>query len=74
MSVERSGSLAVFCAAVAEFIALNRLTKKHFLNACRAQNGELPWGVTSAFNRVGQAAFVLGLCGTVIWGYGSKFL
>jgi hypothetical protein len=70
---ERSGSLAVFCAAIAEFIALNRLTKKHFLNACRAKAGETPWGLTTAYKIVGWLAFALGLTGTVIWGFGSKF-
>lgn len=71
---ERSGSIAVFCAAVAEFIALNRLTKKHFLNACRAKDGETPWGISSAFALVGKAAFAVGLYGTVIWGFGSKWI
>ena len=72
--LERSGSISVFCAAVAEFISLNRLTKKHFLNACRAREGELPWGISSAFTYVGKAAFLLGLLGTVIWGFGNKIV
>jgi hypothetical protein len=70
---ERSGSIAVFCAAIAEFIALNRLTRKHFLNACRAKAGETPWGISSAFGVVGKVAFVIGLYGTAIWGFGSKW-
>lgn len=69
---ERSGSLTVFFAAVAEFITVNRLTKKHILNACRAKNRETPWNVSAAARRVGVAAFVVGLVGTVIWGFGSK--
>jgi len=72
--LERSGSVSVFCAAVAEFISLNRLTKKHFLNACRAQRGELPWGISSAFSNIGKVAFLLGVAGTIIWGFGSKIL
>src|SRR5436190_22877858 len=69
---ERSGSLTVFCAGVAEFVTLNRLTKKHILNASRALNGERPWDVSGAAKCVGIAAFVVGLIGTVIWGFGSK--
>jgi uncharacterized membrane protein len=69
---ERSGSLTVFCAAVAEFVTVNRLTKKHILNASRALNGERPWDVSGAAKCVGIAAFVVGLIGTVIWGFGSK--
>ena len=64
----------MFCAAVAEFNALNRLAKKHFPNACRAKGGEMPWGVSMDFTRIGRAAFLLGLCGTVIWGIGSQML
>ena len=71
---ERSGSLSVFFAAVAEFIALNRLTKKHFLNACRAKDRVTPWGIAPAANYVGFAAFVIGLLGTLIWGFGSKWV
>jgi len=71
---ERSGSLCVFGAATAEFIALNRLTRKHFLNACRARANEAPWAVSRAFAYVGYAAFALGLAGTLIWGFGSKWL
>lgn len=71
---ERSGSISVFCAAVSEFIALNRLTKKHFLNACRAKDRETPWGISTAFVCIGRAAFAVGLVGTVIWGFGSKLL
>src|SRR5262245_36077536 len=69
---ERSGSLTVFCAAVAEFVNLNRLTNKHILNACRALNRERPWNISDAAKYVGIAAFLLGLIGTVIWGFGSK--
>ena len=70
---ERSGSLTVFFAAVAEFVALNRLTKKHFLNACRAKDGETPWSVSPAAKYIGIAAFFIGLAGTAIWGFGSKW-
>ncbi len=37
---ERSGSLTVFCAGVAEFVTINRLTEKHIRNASRALNGK----------------------------------
>ena len=69
---ERSGSLTVFCAAVAEFVTINRLTKKHIRNASRALNGERPWDVSGAAKCVGIAALVVGLIGTVIWGFGTK--
>ena len=69
---ERSGSLTVFFSVVAEFITVNRLTKKHVLNACRARNDETPWNVSAAAQRVGIAAFTVGLVGTLIWGFGSK--
>ena len=67
----RSGSLTVFCAAVAEFMAVNRLTKKHILNAIRARDGEEVLGVSTAATRVGLTALVVGLIGTFIWGFGD---
>lgn len=69
---ERSGSLTVFCAAAAQFITVNRLTKKHILNASRVLNNEKPFTVSAASKVVGIAAFMVGLIGTVIWGFGSK--
>ena|SRR5207302_6598901 len=68
---ERSGSLTVFCAAVAEFITVNRLTKKHILNASRVLNRETPLNVSAASTYVGIAAFVVGLLGTLVWGFGG---
>jgi hypothetical protein len=68
---ERSGSLTVFCAAVAEFVNLNRLTKKHILNASRVLNRERPWNVPAAAKYVGIAALLVGLIGTFIWGFGG---
>ena len=68
---ERSGSLMVFFAAVAEFVTINRLTKKHILNACRAKEGDTPQDVSAVAKIIGFASFILALIGTFIWGYGS---
>jgi len=68
----RSGSLMVFFAAVSEFVSVNRLHKKHVLNACRAKNNETPWDISPMGTITGWLAFLFGLLGTVIWGYGDK--
>ena|SRR2546422_5031056 len=67
----RSGSLTVVCAAVAEFVMLNRMNVKHLLNACRARAHERPWDVSRAATAVGILSLVLALLGTFIWGYGD---
>lgn len=68
---ERSGSLMLFFAAVAEFVTVNRTNKKHILNACRAKALETPKDMSAAVKIVGGLSFVLALTGTIIWGYGS---
>lgn len=67
----RSGSVVVFFAAVAEFFTLNRANKKHILNACRAKNGETPWDFSRPAKIVGFISFIVGLIGTILWGYGD---
>lgn len=61
----------VFFAAVAEFVTINRLTKKHILNACRAKEGDPIQNVSAAAKIIGVISFMLALVGTFIWGYGS---
>lgn len=68
---ERSGSLMVFFAAAAEFVTLNRLTKKHILNACRAKERDPIQDVSAVAKIIGAISFLLALVGTFIWGYGS---
>jgi hypothetical protein len=46
--LQGSGNVMVFLAAVAEFISLHRLNKKHILNACRVLDNETPWDFSSA--------------------------
>jgi hypothetical protein len=65
----RSGSLMVFCAAVAEFVSLGRMNRKHLLNAERVQAGENPWDFSGVSKKVGVAALVSALVGTVLWAY-----
>ena len=61
----------MFFAAVAQFITLNRTNKKHILNACRAKAGETPKALSLVVKVVGVISFVLGLLGTLLWGYGD---
>jgi hypothetical protein len=67
----RSGSLTVLCAAIAEFTTLNRINRKHLLNACRARKGEKPWDFSHAARAVGIASLVAALAGTALWAYGD---
>ena len=68
----RSGALTVFFAAAAEFVTLNRVNKKHLLNACRAKDHEMPRDFSPATKLVGWLSFLFGLAGTIIWAYGDK--
>lgn len=61
----------VFFAAVAEFVTLNRLTKKHILNACRAKEREEIQDISAVAKIIGIISFLFALAGTLIWGYGS---
>ena len=72
--LSRSGSLMVFFAATAEFLTLNRANKKHILNACRAKDNEIPWDFSKYDKVVGVVAFIIGLMGIVIWGFGNLLL
>ena len=72
--VSRSGSIMVFLAAVAEFIMLNRMNKKHILNACRVKANEAPWDFSLAAKVVGFLSLFAALLGTIIWGYGDLLL
>ena len=67
----RSGSLTVFFAAVAEFVTIGRMNKKHLLNAARAKAGETPWDFSRPARIVGIVAFVVAAVGTLVWGYGD---
>jgi hypothetical protein len=67
----RSGSVMVFFAAVAEFIMLNRMNKKHLLNACRVKANEAPWDFSLAARVVGIISLIAALLGTILWGYGE---
>ena len=73
-TLARSGSLMVFFAAVAEFFTLNRMNKKHLLNACRVRANETPWDFSNAAMTVGVVALVAALGGTVLWGYGALLI
>jgi hypothetical protein len=72
--VSRSGSIMVFLAAVAEFIMLNRMNKKHLLNACRVKTNETPWDFSLAATIVGFVSLFAALLGTIIWGYGDLLI
>ena len=69
--LERSASVMLFFAALAEFVTLNRLNKKHLLNACRVKANETPWDFSPAAKLVGVVSLVAALLGTVLWGFGS---
>jgi hypothetical protein len=68
---QRSGSVAVFSAAVAEFVSLQRANRKHVLNAIRVQEGKQPLAFSDVASSVGLASFIAGLAGTIVWGYGD---
>lgn len=67
----RSGSLTVFFAAVAEFVSIGRMNKKHLLNAARVKAGEAPWDFSRPARIVGVAALLIAAAGTLVWGYGD---
>jgi len=69
--VARAGSAMVLFAAVAEFVMLNRMNKKHLLNACRVKENERPWDFSLAAKVVGFISLFAALLGTFIWGYGD---
>jgi len=70
----RSGSLTVFFAAVAEFKTLNRMSRKHLLNACRVRANETPWDFSNVANIVGIVSLLAALTGTILWGYGDLII
>lgn len=70
----RSGSVMTFLALLAEFVSLNRMNKKHILNACRVRANEMPWGFSRAAKLVGIVSLIFALVGTLIWGYGDLWL
>jgi hypothetical protein len=70
----RSGSIMVFFAAVAEFFTINRMNKKHLLNACRVKENEIPWDFSSAARVVGAFSLLAALLGTILWGYGDLLI
>jgi hypothetical protein len=70
----RSGSVMTFLALLAEFVSLNRMNKKHILNACRVNANEIPWGFSHASKVVGYLSLLCALVGTLIWGYGDLWL
>jgi hypothetical protein len=64
----------VLFAAVAEFITINRMNKKHILNACRVKANEPPWDFSFAARVVGIISLVAALLGTILWGYGDLLI
>ena len=64
----------VFCAAIAEFLTLNRANTKHLLNAERVRAGGAPLAFSKAATRIGLHALVTALAGTLLWGYGDLWL
>lgn len=61
----RSGSVMTFLALLAEFVSLNRMNKKHILNACRVKANEMPWGFSRASKLVGIVSLLCALVGTL---------
>jgi hypothetical protein len=72
--VSRFGAVGVVLAAVAEFYMLNRMNKKHLLNAWRAKTNEDPWDFSRAANIVGRLALVVAVLNTILWGFGDLLL
>jgi hypothetical protein len=71
--LQRSGIMMVFLSAVAEFISIHRMNKKHILNACRVKANELPWDFSRAAKIVGIVAFFCALVGIFLSGFGNFF-
>ena len=69
--LQNSGILVVFFAAVAEFISIHRMNKKHILNACRVRNNEAPWDFSPASKLIGWLAFFCALAGIILSGFGN---
>lgn len=69
--LQHSGTVTVFFAAVAEFISIHRMNKKHILNACRVRANEVPWDFSRASKVVGIAAFICALAGIILSAFGK---
>jgi hypothetical protein len=67
----RSGSLMILFAAIAQFVTLNRMNKKHLLNDCRVKANLRPWDMSKISAIVGGLSLIAALIGTLLWGYGD---
>jgi hypothetical protein len=72
--VSRFGAVGLVFAAIAEFYMLNRMNKKHLLNAWRAKTNEDPWDFSRAANIIGYLALFAGVLNTILWGFGDLLL
>lgn len=70
----RSGSFMLFFAAIAEFKLLNKINHKHLRNDCRVLHNKNPWSFSKPAKAIGIFSFLLGLFGTIIWGYGEVII
>lgn len=67
----RSGALALFLAAFAQFKQLSCLQEKHIQNAQRAQKGEPIRRISPQYGALERWVFFAGLYGTAVWAYGD---
>jgi hypothetical protein len=68
----RSGALALFLVAFAQFRLLSALQDKHIWNAERARKNEKIQTLSAQYKSLEKLTFWAGLYGTGIWAYGDK--
>ena len=73
-AMQRAGGVMVFFAVVAEFVSLDKASKKHLLNASRAYRSEMPWDFSTADRVIGWCAFFAAAIGTLLWVFGDLLL
>ncbi len=70
-ALQRSGSVMVFFAVLAEFLLLNKANTKHLRNAERVFRRETPLSFSPASKVVSGFALLFAAAGTLLWGFGD---
>jgi hypothetical protein len=67
----RSGAIALFLTAIAQYQQLGRLQDKNLQNARRVGEGQAPWPISQGYRRLEIAILLAGIYGTGVWAYGD---
>jgi hypothetical protein len=73
-SFQASGSIVVFLSVLSEFLLLNKQNAKHISNSARAARGDTPILFSKTLTNISYISLIVAAAGTIIWGYGNKFI